>query len=34
MVVEDEIKKHIVNVQEVHIVKILVPMKNLGGSPN
>ena len=34
MVVEAEMKKHTVNVQDVHIVKILVPMKNLGDSPN
>ena len=34
MVVEAERKKHIVNVQEVHTVEVLVPMKNLGGSPN
>ena len=34
MVVEAEMKKHIVNVQEVHIVEVLVPMKGLGGSPN
>ena len=32
--VEVERKKHIVNVQEVHIVEVLVPMKDLGGSPN
>ena len=34
MVVEAERKKHTVNVQEVHIVEVLVPMKDLGGSPN
>ena len=34
MVVEAETKKHTVNVQEEHIVEVLVPMKNLGGSPN
>ena len=34
MVVEAEMKKHTVNVQEVHIVKVLVPMRDLGGSPN
>ena len=34
MVVEAKIKQHTVNVQEVHIVEVLVPMKDLGGSPN
>ena len=34
MVVEAEMKKHTVNVHEVHIVEDLVPMKDLGGSPN
>ena len=34
MVVEAEMKKYTVNVQEVHIVEVLVPMKYLGGSPN
>ena len=34
MVVEAEMKKHTMNVQEVHIVKVLVPMKDLSGSPN
>ena len=34
MVVEAEMKKHIVNVQKVHIVEVLVPMRDLGGSPN
>ena len=34
MVVEAEIKKHTVNVQEVHIVEVFLPMKDLGGSPN
>ena len=34
MVVEAQIKQHTVNVQEVHIVEVLVPMKDLGGSPN
>ena len=34
MVVETEMKKHFVNVQEVHIVEVLVPMQDLGGSPN
>ena len=34
MVVEAEMKKHTVNVHEVHIVKVLVLMRDLGGSPN
>ena len=34
MVVEAEMKKHTVNVQEIHTVEVLVPMKDLGGSPN
>ena len=34
VVVEAEMKKHIVNVQEVHIVEVLVPTKHLGGFPN
>ena len=34
MVVEAERKKHTVDVQEVHIVEVLVPMRYLGGSPN
>ena len=34
MVVEDEMKKHTMNVQEVHSVEVLVPMKDLGGSLN
>ena len=34
MVVEAEMKKHTVNVQEIHNVKVLVSMRNLGGSPN
>ena len=34
MVIEVETKKHTVNVQEVHIVEVLVPMKDLGGSLN
>ena len=34
MVVEDEMKKHTVNVKEIHIVEVLVSMRNLGGSPN
>ena len=34
MVVKDERKKHTMNVQEVHIVEVLVPMRDLSGSPN
>ena len=34
MVVEVEMEKHTVNVQEVHIVEVLVSMRNLGGSPS
>ena len=34
MVVDAERKKHTVNVQEVHIMEVLVPMRDLGGSPN
>ena len=34
MVVEAKMKKHTMNVQEVHIVEVSVPMKDLGGSPN
>ena len=34
MVVEAERKKHNMNVQEVCIVEVLVPMRDLGGSPN
>ena len=34
MVVEAERKKHTMNVQEVHIVEVLVPIKDLGGSLN
>ena len=34
MVVEAKMKKHTVYVQEVHIVEVLVPMRELGGSPN
>ena len=33
MVVDVEMKKHTMNVQAVHIVEVLVPMKDLGGSP-
>ena len=34
MVIEAEMKKHTVEVQEVHNAKILVPMRCLGGSSN
>ena len=34
MVIEAEMKKHAVEVQEVHNSKILVPMRSLGGSSN
>ena len=34
VVVEAERKKHTVNVHEVHTMEVLVPIKNLGGSPN
>ena len=34
MVVEAEMKRHTVNVEEVHTVEVLVPMRNLCGSPN
>ena len=34
MVVEAEMKKHTVDVEEVHTVEVLVPMRNLFGSPN
>ena len=34
MVVEVEMKRHTVDVEEVHIVLVLVPMRGLGGSPN
>ena len=34
MVVEAELKKHIVDVHEVHFVLVLVPMRGLGGSSN
>ena len=34
MVVEAKMKKHIVDVEEMHIVYVLVPMKGLGGSSN
>ena len=31
VVVEAEVKKYTVNVQEVHIAKVLVPLRDLGG---
>ena len=34
MVVEAKRKKHTVNVQEVHILEVLVPMRDLSRSPN
>ena len=34
MVVEAEMKRHTVDVEEVHTVEVLVPMRNLCGSPN
>ena len=34
MVVEAKMKNNIVNVQEVYIVEVFVPMRDLGGSPN
>ena len=34
MVVEAETKRHIVDVEEVHTVEVLVPMRSLCGSPN
>ena len=34
MVVEAEVKKYTVNVQEVHIAKVLVPLIDLGGPFN
>ena len=34
MVVEAEMKRHTVDVEEVHTVEVLVPMWNLCGSPN
>ena len=32
--VEVEMKRHIVDVEEVHTVEVLDPMRNLCGSPN
>ena len=34
MVVEAEELKHNMEKQEVHTMEVLVPMRNLGGSPN
>ena len=34
MVVEAKVKKYTVNVQEVHIAKVLVPQRDLGGPSN
>ena len=34
MVVEAKELKHNMEKQKVHIVAVLVPMRNLGGSPN
>ena len=34
MVIEAEVKKYIVSVQEVHIAKVLVPLRDLGGPSN
>ena len=34
MVVEAEMKKHTVDVEEVHTVEVLDPMRNFCGSPN
>ena len=34
MVVEAEMKRHTVDVEKVHIMEVLVPMRNLCGSPN
>ena len=34
MVVEAEVKKYTVNVQEVHIAKVLIPLRDLGGPSN
>ena len=34
MVVEAEELKHTVDVEEVHIVQVLVPMRGIGGSSN
>ena len=34
MVVEAEVKKYTVNVQEVYIEKVLVPLRDLGGPSN
>ena len=34
MVVEAEMKRHTVDVEEVHTVEVLVSMRSLCGSPN
>ena len=34
MVVEAEMKRHTMDVEEVHTVEVLDPMRNLCGSPN
>ena len=34
MVVEAEMKKHTMDVEEVHIAQVLVPVRRLGGSSN
>ena len=34
MVVEAEMKRHTVDVEEVHTVEVLDPLRNLCGSPN
>ena len=34
MVVEVEVKKYTVNVQEVHNAKVMVPLRDLGGPSN
>ena len=34
MVVEAEMKRHTVDVEDVHTVEVLDPMRNLCGSPN
>ena len=34
MVVEAETKRHTVDMEEVHTVEVLVPIRNLCGSPN
>ena len=34
MVVKAEMKRHTIDVEEVHTVEVLDPMRNLCGSPN